>query len=40
MENPGNARLLRSLQGAGHGEAMKEAPETYWKTIFGFLQES
>ena len=28
------------VQGAGHGDAMKEAPETYWKTIFGFLQES
>lgn len=26
------------VQGAGHGDAMKEAPEAYWKSIFGFLQ--
>jgi len=28
-----------TVQGAGHGDAMKEEPETYWQTIFEFLGE-
>ena len=36
---PGDNKLSLTVEGAGHGQAMYPDPETYWNTVFDFIDE-